>query len=98
MNTENLLRVEHFCEYYHVEFAFIISLHESGLINIVVIDDSQYLSHEDLKEIEKLVRLHYELGINIEGIDVISSLLNQIADLQKELTAVKNKLRLNDVE
>lgn len=93
MNTENLIRIEHFCEQYHVEFAFITSLQEFGLINVLVVDDSKYLSREELKEIEKLIRLHDELGINLEGIDVISNLLNQIKDLQQELTIVKNKLR-----
>lgn len=93
MKTDHLIRIEHFCEHYHVEFDFINSLHEFGLINVVVVDDSKYLSNEDLKDIEKLIRLHYELGVNLEGIDVISNLLNQIKDLQQELTVVKNKLR-----
>ena len=93
MKTDNLLRIEHFCEHYNVEFTFIHSLQEIGLINVIVIEDCKYLSADDLKEIEKLVHFHYELGINIEGIDVISNLLNQIADLQEELTATKNKLK-----
>jgi pyridoxine 5'-phosphate synthase PdxJ len=98
MNTDNLIRIEFFCEQYNVELAFINSLHEFGLINVMVVEDSKYLSHEDLKGIEKLVRLHYELGINMEGIDVISNLLHQIADLQQELTAAKNKTRSWDLE
>ncbi|MDZ7650925.1 MAG: chaperone modulator CbpM [Cytophagales bacterium] len=94
MNTDNLLRIEHFCEYYKVEFAFINALHEFGLIDVVVVDEFKYLSVEGLSEIEKLIRLHYDLGINIEGIDVISNLLKQISDLQQEVTIAKNKLRL----
>ena len=74
------------------------ALKESGLINLVVVEESSYLSTEDLKEIEKLVRLHYELGINLEGIDVISNLLNQLEDLQQELTAAKNKLKFLGME
>lgn len=93
MKTDNLVRIEHFCEHYEVEFSFIKTLNELGLINVVVVDDSTYLPVDDLREIEKLVHLHYELGINIEGIDVISNLLNQIANLQEELTAAKNKLK-----
>jgi chaperone modulatory protein CbpM len=98
MNTDNLIRIEYFCEQYNVEFSFVNALKESGLINLVVVEESSYLSTEDLKEIEKLVRLHYELGINIEGIDVISNLLNQIADLQQELTVAKNKLKFLGME
>jgi hypothetical protein len=93
MKTDHLIRIEQFCEHYKVEFSFINTLHELGLINVVVVDDSTYLPVDDLREIEKLVHLHYELGINIEGIDVISNLLNQIANLQEELTAAKNKLK-----
>jgi chaperone modulatory protein CbpM len=98
MNTDNLIRIEYFCEQYNVELTFINSLQEFGLINVMVVEDSKYLSHEDLKEIEKLIRLHYELGINMEGIDVISNLLNQIADLQQELTVARNKIRSLDSE
>jgi cell division FtsZ-interacting protein ZapD len=98
MNTDNLIRIEYICEQYNVELTFINSLQEFGLINVMVVEDSKYLSHEDLKEIEKMIRLHYELGINMEGIDVISNLLNQIADLQQELTVARNKIRSLDRE
>jgi len=98
MNTDNLIRIEYFCEQYNVEFSFVHALKESGLINIVVMEDSSYLFTEDLSEIEKLIRLHYELGINIEGIDVISNLLKQISDLQQELNSAKNKLRLLNLD
>jgi pyridoxine 5'-phosphate synthase PdxJ len=98
MNTDNLIRIEYFCEQYNVELAFVNSLHEFGLINVSVVEDSKYLSNDDLKEIEKLIRLHYDLGINIEGIDVISNLLNQIEDLKQELMVAKNKLKFLDLE
>lgn len=96
MNTDNLIRLEYFCEQYNVEFSFVTSLQESGLINIIVQEEYRYLNTEDLSEIEKLIRLHYELGVNIEGIDIIFNLLKQINDLQQELTIVKNRLRLLD--
>jgi phage terminase small subunit len=96
MNTDNLIRLEYFCEQYNVEFSFVTSLQESGLINIIVQEESRYLNTEDLSEIEKLIRLHYELGVNIEGIDIVFNLLKQINDLQQELAIVKNRLRLLD--
>ncbi len=98
MNTDNLIRIEYFCEQYNVEFSFVNALKESGLINFIVVEESSYLSTEDLKEIEKLIRLHYELGVNIEGIDVIANLLNQIAGLQQELTVARNKLKFLEME
>jgi cell division FtsZ-interacting protein ZapD len=98
MKTDNLLRIEQFCEKYNVEFTFINSLQEIGLLEIIIIEDSQYLSSDDLKELEKLINLHYNLGINIEGIEVISNLLKQVDDLQQALIIAKNKLKFHEME
>lgn len=94
METKNLILIEQLCSHHNIEVSFVNSLHEFGLIEIVVIEDNKYLSHEQLKDIEKMMRLHYELEINMEGIDAISNLLLQINNLQQELIVAKNKLRL----
>jgi uncharacterized membrane protein YjjP (DUF1212 family) len=98
MVTDNLVLIEQLCLYYKIEFSFIDTLEEYGLINVVVIEDSKYLSNEDIREIERLMRLHYDLGINMEGIDVISNLVKQVADLQKELAVTKNRLNQLNIE
>lgn len=94
MSLNNLVPVHHFCLYHQVEFSFIDSLHEYGLIKMIVIKDNKYLLQEDLREIEKMVHFYYELGINLEGIEVISNLLIQNASLQRELDIVRKKLIL----
>lgn len=94
METNNLVLIEQFCTYHRIEFSFINSLHEFGLIEVVVVDDSKYLPFEQLPEVEKLVRLHYDLNINMEGIDAISGLLQRINDLKQQLISAENKLRL----
>ncbi len=98
METNNLILVEQFCLNYNVEFSFISSLSEYGLIKIIVLDDIKYISNEQLKDLERAIRFHYELNINFEGIDVIYNLLKQIDDLQEELIATKNKLNLFELE
>jgi hypothetical protein len=45
-----------------------------------------------------MIHFHYELNINIEGIDAISNLLKQVNALQQELIATKNRLRLFETE
>ncbi len=98
METSNLILTAQFCTHHNVEVSFITALHDAGLIEIVVVEDNQYLSLEQLRDIEKMIRFHYEFNINIEGIDAIANLLKQINDLQQELTIAKNKLRLYDIE
>jgi len=46
--------------------------------------------------VEKMMRLHYDLHINLEGIDAISNLLKQVQDLKKENQILKNKLKTYD--
>lgn len=94
METTNLVLIEHFCDHHQIDFSFINSLNEFGLIKVVVMDDSKYILQEQLKDIEKMMRLHYELDINMEGIDAISNLLNQINDLKQQLVVYQNKLKI----
>jgi len=94
METRDLILIEHFCANHEIEFSFIDSLHQFGLIEVIIHDDQKYLHQEQLKEVEKMMRMHYELDINMEGIDVISHLLKRMNSLQKELIETKNKLRL----
>jgi hypothetical protein len=41
-----------------------------------------------------MIRIHKELDINTEGIDVVFNLLQKIDTLQNELISTKNRLRL----
>lgn len=94
MGTENLIPVDQVCMYHDVEISFVDALHAFGLIELVVVENNRYLSNEQLKDLEKMMRLHYELNINLEGIDAVSNLLQRIAYLEQELLAAKNKLKL----
>jgi hypothetical protein len=44
--------------------------------------------------LEKIVRLYYDLDINIEGIDAVINLLQRMEDMQHEIVLLKNRLRL----
>ena len=98
METDNLISVQQFCIHHNVEFAFINSLNEYGLIEVTTVEETQYIYKGQLKDLEKMIRMHYELDINIEGIDAISHLLNKVDNLHSELTSLKNKLRLYENE
>jgi signal transduction histidine kinase len=98
MENKKLILIEQFCKHHEIEFSFINSLQEFGLIEIVVIENEKYISEEQLNDVEKMIRLHYELEINMQGIDAVFNLLRQINDLQQELTAAKNRLRLFEEE
>ncbi|WP_340696458.1 chaperone modulator CbpM [Flavobacterium nitratireducens] len=63
-------------------------------MEIQFVDNIQYVHKESIYEIEKIVRMHKELQVNIEGIDVVLNLLQKIDALQAELLRVRNRLLL----
>lgn len=94
MNNKNLIQIKQFCLYHEIENTFITELNNYGLVEIIIQEEDEYLPQEQLPAIEKMIRMHYDLKINLEGIDAIYNLLNKIEVLQQNLTATQNKLRL----
>ncbi|MBK9254062.1 MAG: MerR family transcriptional regulator [Saprospiraceae bacterium] len=94
METNKLILLEHCCQHYNIEISFIDALNEFGLISITQINEDRFLSHDDLREMEKIVQFYYELGINLEGIEVIINLLHQMNVLRQELDTTKSKLKV----
>ena len=92
MKDKTLLPVTDFCRYYNVEIAFFETLKAYKLVEITTVKRKDYVNADDLQYLEKLVRLHYDLEINPEGIDVITRLLEQIESMHREMNALKNKL------
>jgi len=92
MNTKDLIPIKQFCKIYEIEFSFISSLNEFGLIELIYIDKGEFIELEKIQEIERIIRLHNELGVNLEGIDIITNLIEKIDTLQKRLHSVQNQL------
>jgi hypothetical protein len=89
-----LISVSEFCAYHNIEFAFISNLKEFGLIEIVQVQQNDYIPEDQLEKLERMIRLHRELEINPEGLDTIDHLLGKMNQLQEEVRMLKNRLRL----
>ena len=94
MQTEQLIAAEVVCTHYNAEFTFIHALQESGLIDVVKIDDTDFIQEDDLQKLEKIVHMHYGLHINVEGIETVIHLLNKLENMQREVAVLRNRLGL----
>ena len=94
MNMEQYIALNELCLHYEIELSFFTSLSEIGLIEIRSVESIDCIHCDHIHSIEKMIRLHQDLNINIEGIDTIFNLLNKIDELQSELIETKNRLRL----
>ena len=93
-DIEDLITPDACCSYYSIEHSFIQSLNEYGLLTIISVEEKQFIPNTELQQLEKFIRLHYELGINLEGIDAIGHLLLKMKDMQEEITLLKDKLQI----
>jgi hypothetical protein len=94
METEYMIDIREFCSFHNIEVSFVISLNQSGLIELKKVNDTEFIEPAQLQQLEKFVHLYYELDINLEGIETINYLLERIGSMQEEIRLLNNRLRL----
>lgn len=92
MTTQHLIAATDFCVYHQVEHTFITSLQEAGLVQVTIINETTYIPETELQKLEKMIRLHHELDINVAGIEAITHLLEKVELLQQDMRDLRNKL------
>jgi hypothetical protein len=98
MQTEYLIAVDEFCANHNIEISFISSLQQNGLIEMTTIKEKVFIDASQLQQLEKFIRLYYEMDINLEGIETVNHLLQRINSLQDEIIMLRNRLRLYETE
>ncbi|WP_106793382.1 chaperone modulator CbpM [Aquimarina sp. Aq78] len=94
MTKGHLIPAIEFCSRHEIEFSFINSLHEFGLIEIITIRQTVFLNSDELPRIEQIILFNKELEINLEGVEVIMRLLERVHQIQDEMNILKNRLGL----
>ena len=92
MEQADIIVLDEFCASHQVEISFVRSLEEYGLVQTIIVDETLCVPGNELSKLEQIVRLHQELNINSEGIDVIINLLQRIENMQKEINGLRSKL------
>jgi hypothetical protein len=70
MKIENFIPLKTLVTHYKVELSFFSNLSELGLVEIQTVEQVQYIHQDSIYE-RKMIRMHQELDVNIEGIDVV---------------------------
>ena len=93
MQTSHLILVRDFCVSHHVEITFVETLAANDLIETMTIEQTLYVEPAQLTQLEKFVRLHHDLNIHPDDLDVVSALLDRVEGLKNEVAALQNRLR-----
>jgi len=93
MGRQDLILIKTLCVHYKVEISFLKELNNIGLIEIEELDNDEFIHEEKIGDLEKMIRIHRELDVNIEGIDVVFNLLQKEMQLREEIIELRNRLR-----
>lgn len=94
MQTEEMIIVKEFCVHHNIDITFIHALKNSGLVELIVVEDKLVIMQSQLAHLEKLVRLFYEMDINLEGIETITYLLSRMNDMEQQIMQLNNRLSM----
>ncbi|MEE1944727.1 chaperone modulator CbpM [Pedobacter sp. KR3-3] len=83
------ISIDQLCLHYEVEADFIYALNDHGLLSLVKSKKGYEIYFEHLGDFERFVHLHYELEINMEGLEAITHLLDRVKLLQQEIKQLK---------
>ncbi|MCY1661114.1 chaperone modulator CbpM [Chryseobacterium sp. SL1] len=83
---------EELVKIYNVEITFFDELVNSGLLNIHTENEIHYVMYEDLPMFERFTNWHYDLEINLPGLEVIHEMLKKMDDLRQRNRELMNKL------
>jgi hypothetical protein len=92
MKNQELVTATDFCSCHQIEISFIQSLSQFGLIETKVISEEIFLLSEQLPKLEKIIEFHYDLNINLEGIEAIGHLIDKVENMHREIVNLRNRL------
>ncbi|WP_299177343.1 chaperone modulator CbpM [uncultured Chryseobacterium sp.] len=86
ISREELIKI------YDVEITFFDELVDCGLLNVEIENEIRYLSYEELPAFERFANWHYDLEINLPGLEVIHEMLQKLEGLKKRNRELMQKL------
>ena len=95
MRNDNLILISTICECYSLDFSFIDELYQHGMVEIVNREDAIFINEDHLSLLEKIIRIHNDLNVNVEGIAVIIDLIDRIDLLEQENKSLRRKIEVH---
>lgn len=86
---------EKLVQLYQVEIQFFDELEEYGLLHVTTENNIKYILFEDLPLFEKLANWHYDLDVNVAGLEVLQHVMMKLSELQRENRNLRNQMSIH---
>ncbi len=94
MEKTNYIQVSQFCLKTRMEYAFLEALISRELINFEREANEYYILVDEVGEIERFYRLHHDLGVNVDGLEVLNEMLGRMKTMEEEIKYLRQKLQV----
>src|SRR5690606_18857201 len=89
----NYIAIEEFCTHHGIQVTLIREFADFGLVQLQEQEQKAVLPAGEIEKLERLLRLHSELGINKEGLEIILNMRDQLLNLNSELETIRYRLQ-----
>jgi hypothetical protein len=79
------ITLETFCDFHQVKHQQILSFIDFGLVEIKRAEEVIIIPEEQVEHLERCLRLANDLGVNLEGVEIISNMRVKMLRMQHEL-------------
>lgn len=86
------ISIEEVIRVYQVDYSFLDALIDSELLHPETENNIRYIVHDELSALEKFMNWHYDMEVNLAGIEIINKLLQQLDQLQQENLRIKKRV------
>lgn len=94
MKDKEYILLEQYCKNTPINDSFIHALIEFDVIAPKQQQNDFYILEDEILEIERLFRLHDDLGVNVEGLGVINEMMSRMQQLESEMENLRKRLSL----
>ena len=96
MASIKYITIEEFADFHQVTITLVREFAEFGLIEISQIETKPCIVTKNLDKCESVIRLHRDLSVNKEGIEIILDMRERHTEMQKELMLLKHKIKKHE--
>ena len=89
----NFIAIEEFCTYHGIQVTLVREFADFGLVHLQEQEQKAFVPAEEIEKLERMIRLHSELGINKEGLEIILNMRDQLISLNSELETIRYRLK-----
>ena len=96
MATIKYVTIEEFADFHKVTTTVVREFADFGLIEIRQVEEKPCIVSNDLDKCESAIRLHRDLSVNMEGIEIILQMREKHTAMQKELILLKHQIKKHE--